>query len=332
MTSAVISVSRDTPIGEAATVLRTHGISAVPVVDENGAAIGMLSEGDLIGRNEADREARRDWWLTLLAEGETLNAGFLASLHAPERRARDIMTTPVVTVDDKTEVREVARLLTAHRIKRVPVLRNGRIAGIVSRADLVRALAEERTEPIGNTTETAGLLAQAMAGIERRFLDRPHETHRTPPAEQPLKSDETGPIAADFRRLAADHEHLEVLHREEYRRAAAQQRRLRVAALVNHHISDEDWRGLVHKARHAAERGEKEFLLLHFPSQVCSDAGRAINVNEPHWPATLRGEAAEICHLWERDMKPNGFRLVARGLDFPDGLPGDIGLFLSWEE
>ena len=145
MTSAVISVSPDTPIGEVATMLCTHGISAVPVVDQAGVPIGMLSEGDLIGRNEADREARRDWWLTLLAEGESLNADFLASLRAPERSARDVMTTPVVTVDEKTEVREVARLLTTHRIKRVPVLRDGRIAGIVSRADLVRTLAEERT-------------------------------------------------------------------------------------------------------------------------------------------------------------------------------------------
>jgi CBS domain-containing protein len=107
----------------------------------------MLSEGDLIGRNEADREARRDWWMTLLAEGEPLNTDFLASLRTPERQARDVMTTPVVTVDEKAEVSEVAQLLTAHRIKRVPVFRNGRIAGIVSRADLVRALAE----PSGGT-------------------------------------------------------------------------------------------------------------------------------------------------------------------------------------
>jgi len=53
------------------------------------------------------------------------------------------------------------------------------------------------------------------------------------------------------------------------------------------------------------------------------------NVSEPHWPATLRGEAAEICRLWKRDLKPSGFRLAARVLDFPDGLASDIGLFLS---
>jgi CBS domain-containing protein len=142
MTTAVSSVGPDTPIGEIAKILRDRGISAVPVVDKSGIPIGMVSEGDLIGRDETDREARRDWWLALLEEGGTLNADFLASLRPPERRARDVMTAPVVTVGEETDLREVARLLTAHRIKRVPILRDGRVIGIVSRADLVRAFRE----------------------------------------------------------------------------------------------------------------------------------------------------------------------------------------------
>jgi CBS domain-containing protein len=163
MTSAVTLVGPDTPIREVAKVLCEHGISAVPVVGEAGVPIGMISEGDLIGRNEADREARRDWWLTLLAEGEMLNADFLASLRPPERRARDLMTAPVVTVGEETEVSEIARLLTAHRIKRVPVLRDGRIIGIVSRADLVRALAGEESEAPRNS-RGRGLPADGVVG------------------------------------------------------------------------------------------------------------------------------------------------------------------------
>jgi len=143
MTSAVVSVSPETPMSQIAKILRDHGISAVPVVDNAGAPVGMVSEGDLIGRNEADREARRDWWLTLLAEGETLSADFLASLRTPGRRAHDVMTTPLVTVVEDTQIAEITRLLTAHRIKRVPVLRDGRIVGIVSRADLLRTIAAE---------------------------------------------------------------------------------------------------------------------------------------------------------------------------------------------
>lgn len=144
MNSGVVAVRPDTPISDVAKTLREHRISAVPVIDEGGSPLGMVSEGDLIGRDEVDRKARLDWWLTLLAEGEALNPEFMASIQSPERRARDVMTAPVITVGEDTEIDEVARLLIAHRIKRVPVLRDGRVVGIVSRADLVRALAETK--------------------------------------------------------------------------------------------------------------------------------------------------------------------------------------------
>jgi CBS domain-containing protein len=143
MTVAVVSVTPDTTTQEAARILRDHGISAVPVVDEAGKPIGMLSEGDLIGRDDADREARRDWWLTLLAEGEQLNPDFLASLRSAVTRAREVMASPVIAVDDDANIRDIARMLIDHRIKRVPVLRDGRIVGIVSRSDLVRTLAAD---------------------------------------------------------------------------------------------------------------------------------------------------------------------------------------------
>jgi CBS domain-containing protein len=143
MTTEVVSVSPETPTNKVAALLGEKGISAVPVVDDGGAPIGMVSEGDLIGRDETEREARRDWWLTLLAEGETLNRDFLASLRRPKRVARDVMSAPVITAGENTDIGEIARLLTTNRIKRVPVVRDGRIVGIVSRADLVRALATE---------------------------------------------------------------------------------------------------------------------------------------------------------------------------------------------
>jgi hypothetical protein len=63
---------------------------------------------------------------------------------------------------------------------------------------------------------------------------------------------------------------------------------------------------------------------------LCSDCGRAIDVTEPDWPATLRGEAAEIYLRWERDLKPRGFHIAARVVDYPGGVPGDIGLSLIW--
>jgi hypothetical protein len=102
--------------------------------------------------------------------------------------------------------------------------------------------------------------------------------------------------------------------------------------LVQEHIDEESWRRLLHQAREAAELGAKEFLLLRFPSGLCSDGGREINAPLPEWPKTLRGEAAEIYLRWERDLKPRGFHLAARVLDFPGGMPGDVGLFLVWGE
>lgn len=152
MTTEIVSVGPDTPTNEIARLLLDKGISAVPVVDHSGTPIGMVSEGDLIGRNDTDRKARRDWWLMLLAEGEALSPEFLDYLRRARHAARQVMTKPVVTVGEETGVGEIARLLAAHRIKRVPVVRDGRVVGIVSRADLLRVLSA--AEPGSASSDT----------------------------------------------------------------------------------------------------------------------------------------------------------------------------------
>jgi len=86
----------------------------------------------------------------------------------------------------------------------------------------------------------------------------------------------------------ADHEHQKLEHSQELRRAAAEQRKDQVAELIDRHISDDNWRALLHRARQSAEQGEKEFMLLRFPSQLCGDGGRAINISETDWPESLR--------------------------------------------
>lgn len=327
MTTDIVVVHTDTPTAEIPRLLLDHTISAVPVVDETGAPVGMVSEGDLIGRSEDDRDARHDWWLAILAKDESLSPDDLKSAMPERKTAQDIMAAPVVTVAEDTDAADVARLLSTFRIKRVPVVREGRLVGIISRADLLRALVDSPTSE--SPPKHRNLIAEAFQKIDRHF----HEPRNAP------KDDGAGPAkvdgdeklnASDFRGLVADFE-LEKVHRhEEARRAAVDKLRTRVKDLINHHIGDENWEALLHKARQAAAHGERRFMLLRFPSQVCSDRGRAINIGEPDWPSTLRGEAAEIYLRWEHDLRPHGFRIAAEILDFPGGMPGDVGLFLVW--
>ncbi|MBV8190981.1 MAG: CBS domain-containing protein [Alphaproteobacteria bacterium] len=141
MTRDVVSVRKEATISDVAQLLLKNHISAAPVVDERGAPIGMVSEGDLVGRSDEERLARRDWWLALLAEGHPIAPEFLATLRMPSRTAGEVMSKPVITVAPDTEASEVARLLQSHRIKRVPVMQDGHMVGIVSRQDLLRTIA-----------------------------------------------------------------------------------------------------------------------------------------------------------------------------------------------
>jgi len=329
MTTKVVSTHADTPIRQVARLLLENGISAIPVVDGDGTVLGIVSEGDLLGRRDKEREARRDWWLTLLAEGEELSPEFLASIRAREQTAVEIMSAPVVTVSEETGVAEIARLLAAHRIKRVPVVRRGRIVGIVSRADLLNALAAEEgsaaPEPHG-VKRLFGLLAD----IDEHYLHARGSAARAAALSGGAAA--AGVSAGHFRDLVADSKHQVALRRAAEQSTAAEERRKTVKELIDHHVADAKWQAILHQAREAAEHGAKEFMLLRFPRELCSDGGRAINAPEAHWPRTLRGEAAEIYLRWERELKPQGFHLAARVLEFPGGFPGDIGLFLMWGE
>ena len=142
MTTSVLSVGPETPTRAVAKLLLEKSISAVPVVDATGAAVGMVSEGDLVQWEIKRREPFRDWWLEMLAEGENLATEFLDYLRAADRPVCEVMRTPVVAVAEDTPIQVIAKILQEHGIKRVPVLRDGRVVGIVSRGDLVRALAQ----------------------------------------------------------------------------------------------------------------------------------------------------------------------------------------------
>jgi len=144
MTRNVVSVGPETPTRVVAKLLLEKRISAVPVIDANGALIGMVSESDLI-RREIDRRAEdRFWWLEMIAEGEDLASEFLEYVKRTDRPVREVMVAPVITVVEDSPLQMVAAALQEHHIKRVPVLRNGQMVGIISRIDLIRALAQPR--------------------------------------------------------------------------------------------------------------------------------------------------------------------------------------------
>ncbi len=322
MTTAVVTVKPGTPVREIAELLLGHSISAVPVVDEEGAVIGMVSEGDLLRDNAEDRLTRRDWWLALLAEGETLSPQFIAHLNGHKRFARDVMSAPVVTVTEHTDVTEIGKLLATYRIKRVPVLREDRIVGIVSRADLIRALTIQTPAP---PTHESGLFHWSNHHGNKAPADAKPQPLETPPIAK-----ENAFTADGFRSLVGTALSKKALEMEAARRASEGEKDHMVKEAIDHHVTDEKWRGLLHQGRIAAAHGETELLMLRFPAALCGDGGRAINVPEPDWPATLRGEAAETYLRFERELKPLGFHLIARVLDFPGGFIGDIGLFLYW--
>src|SRR5215218_2226242 len=121
MTTEVVSVEPDTPVRDIAELLYTRRISGVPVV-EHDRVIGIVSEGDLIGHVAAIGEPRRSWWLSLFTN-ESLSARDYAKTHG--RTARDVMTASVISVEEPATLAEIARLVERHRIKRVPVLRDG---------------------------------------------------------------------------------------------------------------------------------------------------------------------------------------------------------------
>ena len=330
MTTTVVTVTAGTTLREVAGLLLDHGISAMPVLDPEGAPIGMVSEGDLVSRSEPERTSRRDWWLKLFADKSPPDDRVMAKLLSPDRSAGDVMATPVVTVGEGTELAEVARLLADHRIKRVPVLKEGRVTGIVSRADLLRVASTGAFDSAAAPKpEHRGFLSNLFGEYHRPAW----EIVSAPGTKEPIpEAINTTVTASGFRALECDFHSDEAQQRDNARAAVEMHRHETAQRLIDTHVSDDTWRQILQDARNAAGKGATEWQVLRFPNQLCSDGGRAINIADAGWPTTLRGEAAELYLRWEQELKPAGFGLSAHVLDFPGGMPGDIGMFLVWGE
>jgi hypothetical protein len=136
--------------------------------------------------------------------------------------------------------------------------------------------------------------------------------------------------AADLRRFEDQYNQTRTTNARVQRTMAMEQRARDVAASVGSRF-DQTRLETLRAAMHAeAERGGTKHLALRVPCGICTDGGRMINSGQPGWPATLRGEAADLYRFWQMELKPQGFHLWAEILDFPNGMPGDVGLTLSW--
>lgn len=165
MTRHVISVSPNTSVEAAAKEMLERGISGLVVVDDKGELAGVVTEGDLLRRDELGTVRHRPWWLRLLISPGRQAMNFT---RAHGRRVRDVMTDEVVTVSTNAPLAEVVELMEQHRIKRLPVTEGNNVVGVVSRADLLRALVvAARTEP-PPATDDRSLRAAVLDALDKQ--------------------------------------------------------------------------------------------------------------------------------------------------------------------
>jgi CBS domain-containing protein len=331
MTSPAVVVEETATIREAARLMLEKGVGAVLVLRASGEPIGIASDGDLLGQNEAHRA----WWLRMLAEGSGADQAFAKHGDNP---VREVMSAPLVSIGPRASAPEIAEAMQAHRVKRLPVIEDGQVIGVVSRADLlavVESIPKARLdeEPgagflgfleslIGGSSLRGGLTPSANAGSGAARIAAPV------PAPQTRRQFS----ASDFRARVSSFKAETVDHKEKERKAAELDRRRQVKALVDTHVNAQLWQDMLDHAKLCAASGETEYLMLRFPSDLCTDGGRRIDVAEEGWEETLRGEAADLYDRWRKELKPGGFGLSARIVSYVDGIIGDIGLFLTWGE
>jgi CBS domain-containing protein len=163
MTRDVVSVSTATPVSEIAGALAGKRISAVPVVGADGSLLGIVSEGDLIRRAEIGTQRRRSWWRKILAD---IDAEASDYVRAHGRKARHVMTPYVVTATEDMTLADVADVMEKRQLKRLPVARGNRLVGIVSRSDLVKAVARHHAPLFADPPTDDAILQDLMGRVK----------------------------------------------------------------------------------------------------------------------------------------------------------------------
>jgi CBS domain-containing protein len=160
MTWGTITVEPDASITRAVRLMLQNKISGLPVVDADGQLVGMVTEGDFLRRGELGTERHRPRWLEFLLGPGRLAAEYVQS---SGQKVSEIMTPEPKTITPETPLDEIVRLMERHRIKRLPVVQDGKLVGIVSRANLLHALASVAREVKPATGDDAAIRERIMA-------------------------------------------------------------------------------------------------------------------------------------------------------------------------
>lgn len=162
MTQNVITVTPETSIVDAASAMLQNGLSGLPVVDDTGRLVGIVSEGDFLRRFEIGTQRRRPNWLQFFI-GPGREAAEFA--HERGRRVGEVMTRDPLTIIEDTALEDVVRLMEQNHIKRLPVMRDEKLVGIVTRANLLRAvagLAREVPDPTADDEHVRERVTRAL--------------------------------------------------------------------------------------------------------------------------------------------------------------------------
>ena len=165
MTESIVCVNVKETVFDAAELLLGAGVSAAPVVNDQGNVLGIVSEADLIHRAEIATTPRKSWLQRLLG-GEATAARDFVSTHA--RKVADVMTREVVTASDDATLVELVELIEKHRVKRIPIVRDNKLVGVVSRANLLGALLSREPEAAVEPTDDNQLRQAVVDAFDKQ--------------------------------------------------------------------------------------------------------------------------------------------------------------------
>lgn len=162
MTTPVITARAEDPVLQIVDLMMRHHISAVPIVDGEGYLIGIVSEGDLVQRDQPGILPHRSWWLCALG-GKGMEADEF--LQSQQTKATDVMTHKVVTAQEDTPLWQIAETLERKRVKRLPIIAEGKVVGIVSRANLLQAVSAQRAVATESPTQVDRYLREKLVEV-----------------------------------------------------------------------------------------------------------------------------------------------------------------------